>query len=291
MSHHTIELSCGTIDYQDTGGDGPVLVLLHGMLMDHTLWSEVVRELEGHRCIVPTLPMGGHRHPVADGTDLSLRGLAGIVVEFLERLELDDVALVGNDTGGALVQLVAQADCSRVSRIVLASCEAFDNLPPGLTGATLFLTGKLSPTLFGAFMQQLRLKPMRRLPISFGWLTKAGDRVVERWFEPIFAQAGIRRDAVRMLRAVAHDRPVLNEVSKGIGTFAGPALVIWAIGDRVMPPEHGLRLAELLPQGRLVEISDSYTLIPLDQPARFAAAIVEFLTTSASNGAAASEVS
>jgi pimeloyl-ACP methyl ester carboxylesterase len=289
MSHHTIDVSCGTIDYQDTGGDGPVLVLLHGMLMDHTLWSDVVRELgEGYRCIVPTLPMGGHRHPVADGTDLSLRGLAGLVTELLERLDLTEVTLIGNDTGGALIQLVVRQDCPRVSRIVLASCEAFDNLPPGATGATLFLTGKLPPVLFGAFMQQLRLKPMRRLPISFGWLTKAGDRVVERWLEPIFTRAEIRRDVVRMLRATAKDRPVLSEASKGITAFAGPALVVWAVGDKVMPPEHGLRLAELLPQGRLVEVSDSYTLIPLDQPARFTAAIEEFLSTS-SSGATASE--
>jgi len=214
MTTNTIDLSAGTIDYEDSGGDGPVVVLLHGLLMDHTLWSDVVQNFGGaYRCIVPTLPLGAHRHPVTDTADLSLGGLAGLVAEFLDRLSLQDVTLVGNDTGGALVQMVILKGNPRVSRIVLASCEAFDNFPPGATGKTLFLTGKLPPA------------------------------------------------------------------SGGITAFPGPGLVVWAQGDRVMPPKHGARLAELLPQGRLVEVPDSYTLIPLDQPAQLAAAIDEFVST------------
>jgi pimeloyl-ACP methyl ester carboxylesterase len=123
-----------------------------------------------------------------------------------------------------------------VGRVVLAACNAFDNFPPGLTGKTLVLTGKLSPRMFGLFMEQMRLRAIRRLPIAFGWLTLRGD--------------------------------------------AATALVVWASKDRVMPPEHGRRLADLLPQGRLVEVADSYTLIPLDQPARLAQVIREFTNTS-----------
>ncbi|HET6298508.1 MAG TPA: alpha/beta hydrolase [Kribbella sp.] len=280
MTTNTIDLSAGTIDYEDSGGDGPVVVLLHGLLMDHTLWSDVVQNFGGaYRCIVPTLPLGAHRHPVTDTADLSLGGLAGLVAEFLDRLSLQDVTLVGNDTGGALVQMVILKGNPRVSRIVLASCEAFDNFPPGATGKTLFLTGKLPPALFGAFMQQLRLKPLRRMPISFGWLTKRGDRTVAKWLEPVLTQPEIRRDAVRLLRALAPGRSLLIEASEGITAFPGPGLVVWAQGDRVMPPKHGARLAELLPQGRLVEVPDSYTLIPLDQPAQLAAAIDEFVST------------
>jgi pimeloyl-ACP methyl ester carboxylesterase len=208
--------------------------------------------------------------------DLSLPGIARLVVEFLDRLDLQDVTLVGNDTGGALAQLVMAGGAPRVSRVVLISCEAFDNIPPGLTGRALALTSKLSPRLFGLFMQQMRLRAVRRLPIAFGWLTKRGDAVTVRWLRPVLEQPEIRRDAVRMLRAAMADTDLLARTATALPSFDRPVLVVWACEDRVMPPEHGRRLAELLPQGRLVEVDDSYTLVPLDQPARLTELIREF---------------
>jgi pimeloyl-ACP methyl ester carboxylesterase len=270
-----VELSTGPVEYVDTGGDGPVVVLLHGLLMDASLWEDVIADLaRDHRCIAPTLPLGAHRHPVAEGADLSLAGVGRMVAELLERLDLRDVTLVGNDTGGAIVQLLAGAEeLPRVARIGLVSCDAFDNFPPGLTGRTLFATGKLPPPLFGAFMQQMRLRMVRRLPIAFGWLTKRGDAATARWMRPLLGDAAIRRDAVRLLRAAAREGAALNAAAERLAGFDRPAVVVWASEDRVMPPEHGRRLAELLPRGRLVEIEDSYTLVPLDQPARLAAAL------------------
>jgi pimeloyl-ACP methyl ester carboxylesterase len=269
-----IELSAGTIDYEDTGGDGPTLVLLHGLLMDASLWDDVIADLSvDHRCVAPTLPLGAHRHPMHADADLSLCGIARLVAEFLDRLDLRDVTIVGNDTGGALVQLLICDSAPRVGRIVLASCDAFDNVPPGLTGKTLVLTGKLPPALFGLFMQQMRLRPVRRLPIAFGWLTKQGDAATARWIKPVLRQHEIRRDTVRVLRAAAADKHLLLDAAECLPTYDHPALVVWASEDRVMPPDHGRRLTELLPHGRLVEIPDSYTLIPLDQPAWLAASI------------------
>src|SRR6266700_7567427 len=111
MSMSEIELSAGAIDYVDTGGEGAVLVLLHGLLMDTSLWDGVVAELSvDHRCVVPTLPLGAHRHAMHADADLSLRGVTRLVVELLERLARRDATLVGNDTGGALVQLLVGAD-------------------------------------------------------------------------------------------------------------------------------------------------------------------------------------
>jgi pimeloyl-ACP methyl ester carboxylesterase len=280
ITMNEIELSAGTIEYLDTGGNGPTLVLLHGLLMDASLWDGVIPALStDHRCIVPTLPLGAHRRPMRADADLSPRGIARLIVELLDRLALRDVTLVGNDTGGALVQLLVSDGAAQLSRIVLASCDAFDNFPPGLTGKTLVLTGKLPPAMFGLFMQQMRLRPVRRLPIAFGWLTKRGDDATARWMKPLLHQREIRRDTVRVLRAIAADRHLLVEAAERLPTYHGPALVVWGSRDRVMPVEHGRRLAELLPQGRLVEIPDSYTLIPLDQPAQLAETIRAFTHT------------
>lgn len=272
-----IELSAGTIEYEDTGGDGPTVVLLHGLMMDASLWDGPIADLSAdHRCVAPTLPFGAHRRAMHADADLSLPGVARLVTEFLDRLDLHDVTLVGNDTGGALVQLLMCDGAARVGRAVLVSCEAFDNFPPGLTGKTLVLTGKLPPRMFGLFMQQMRLRPLRRLPIAFGWLTLRGDAATARWTKPVMKQPEIRHDAVRTLRAAAADTNLLLAAAERLPSFKCPALVVWASGDRVMPPEHGRRLAELLPHGRLVEVADSYTLVPLDQPTKLAQLIREF---------------
>jgi pimeloyl-ACP methyl ester carboxylesterase len=274
-----LELSVGTIEYEDTGGAGPVIVLLHGLMMDGSLWDGPITDLAAdHRCLAPTLPLGAQRHPARPDADLSLPGIARLVAEFIERLDLHDVTLVGVDTGGALVQLlIADGATGRVSRVVLASCDAFDNFPPGLTGKTLVATGKLPPPLFGLFMQQMRVRAVRRLPIAFGWLTKRGDAATARWMRPVLTQPEIRRDTVRMLRAAGADKRLLLAAAERLPGFERPALVVWARDDRVMPPEHGSRLAGLLPQGQLTEVDDSYTLIPLDQPARLAQIIRDFI--------------
>src|SRR4051812_49740492 len=161
-----IELTAGTIDYEDTGGDGPVVVLLHGLAMDGSLWRHVVDGLRaGHRCVVPTLPFGSHRRAMRPDADLSLRGHARLVAELLERLGLRDVTLVQNDLGYA--QITALEHGERIGRLVLVSCEAFDNLPPGLpgrvSGVALRMPGGVQP---------LRIRALRRLPLTFGWMAK-----------------------------------------------------------------------------------------------------------------------
>jgi pimeloyl-ACP methyl ester carboxylesterase len=276
----TIELSAGTIEYEDRG-EGPVLVLLHGLMMDRSLWDGVIDDLSAdHRCVAPTLPLGAHRHPVHADADLSLPGVARLVEEFVERLGLHDVTVVGNDTGGALVQLLIGGDVGRVQRVVLVSCEAFDNFPPGLTGRMLALVGRLPPFLFGLFLQQMRFRASRRLPVAFGWLTLRGDAATARWVRPAVELPGVRRDAVRVVRAATADPGLLLRAAEDLPRFDRPALVVWASGDRVMPPAHGRCLAGLLPQGRLVEVGDSYTLVPLDQPGELASIVREFVSTS-----------
>ncbi|WP_372499999.1 alpha/beta fold hydrolase [Streptomyces sudanensis] len=127
-----IELSAGPIHYRDTGGAGPVLVFGHGVPMDGRQWRKVVPLLDGYRCVLPTLPFGGHRRPMRPDADLSHRGVARLLGEFTERLGLDDVTLVLNDWGGG--QFLVLEEGHRVARMVLVACEAFDNFPRGRPG-------------------------------------------------------------------------------------------------------------------------------------------------------------
>ncbi len=273
-----LTLSAGTIDYQDTGGDGPVLVLTHGLVMDASLWRNVVKELQDdYRCILPTLPLGAHRHPMRPDADLSMKGIASLVSEFLERLELSDVTLVVSDWGGPLL-LASNGASSRISRLVLTSCEAFDNVPPGLPGRMVALAAKL-PGGLNAALQPMRLRPLRRSPMTLGLMSKRPipNEITDAWLEPALSQREIRRDLRKYANSSKQGSRDLLAATEQLRSFDRPALVAWAAEDRVMPRDHGRKLAEILPNARLVEIEDSRTLIPEDQPARLAAEIRKFM--------------
>jgi pimeloyl-ACP methyl ester carboxylesterase len=271
-----VELSAGTVEYQDTGGDGPVLVLLHGLTMDSSLWRKVLPDLRDYRCVLPTLPLGGHSRPMRPDADLTLAGMAHLVAEFLDKLDLNDVTLVGNDWGGAQLLVSEQVD-DRVGRLVLCACEAFDNYPPG-TAVTLLAKAAKIPGFLTLALQSFRSRWLRGLPSAWGGMSKRGvpDEVLDAWFRPVLTQRAIRRDLRKYCVSVPSNRTLLQWAERQ-RRFDRPVLVVWAIEDRLMPREHGRRLADLFPDGRLVEIADSYTLIPEDQPAELAAALRDFL--------------
>ncbi len=273
-----MELSAGTIEYEDTGGEGPVIVFTHGLIMDGSVWRNVVAELRrDYRCVLPTLPLGGHRHPMDPDADLSMRGIAEILGELVERLDLRELTLVMNDWGGAQL-LIGSPQDARISRLVLCACEAFDNVPP--KGAAKLLPYiALVPGGIGLAMLPFGFQRLRRLPMTFGPMSRRAipREVMDRWFAPALKQPEIRRDLRKYVRSSAQGRRELLAAAGKLGSFDRPALVVWASEDRLMPVEHGHRLAGLLPEGRLVEIADSYTLIPEDQPAVLAGHLREFL--------------
>jgi pimeloyl-ACP methyl ester carboxylesterase len=273
-----IELSAGSILYEDTGGEGPVLVLLHGLLMTASLWDEVVEELgPGFRCVRPTLPLGAHRRPMRPEADLSLRGQVRLLVEFLERLELQEVTLVFNDWCGAQL-LVAEGWDARVGRLVLASCETYDNYPPGLPGRVAALAARL-PGGLAAALKPLRFKALRRLPMTFGLMSKrpVPDELIDQWLEPALTNPAIRGDLRKYAGDTREGRRQLVRANSRLSGFGKPVLVAWAAEDKVMPIQAGRQLAESFPHARFVEILDSRTLIPIDQARALAGVIAAFV--------------
>jgi len=273
-----VELQAGRVEYEDTGGDGPALVLLHGLIMDGSVWRPVVEELRGEaRCVLPTLPLGGHRKPMRADADLSMRGIAEIVGQFMAALELEGVTLAMNDWGGAQL-LLGGVHERRISRLALCSCEAFDNVPPKGAARLLPYIARLPGGIAGT-VAPLRFDRLRRLPMTYGPLSKrpVPREVMDRWFEPCLRQREVRRDLRKYVVSSPSARRELTAAAGALARFEGPALVAWAREDRLMPVEHAHRLAALLPQGRLELIDDSYTLIPQDQPAVLAGHLRELL--------------
>lgn len=280
----TVELAPGPIDYLDTGGEGPCLVLIHGALMNHTAWSKVIDELAvmrpDIRCVAPTFPLGGHRQPMHPTADLSVDALALLVAELLERLDLRDVTVVMNDWGGP--QLLVEHDrTERVGRMALVACEAFDNFPPGAPGRQLVRLSRV-PGGFHLLGLVTRSNFGRRQVVAAMAKHRVPDGILASWFEPFSASPQVRDDLRRYGRSV----PIRGkrDHSAGLAHFDKPALVVWATEDPMMPAEHGHRLTKLMPQATLLEVEDSYTLIPLDQPRVLARALAEFTPSSADHG-------
>jgi pimeloyl-ACP methyl ester carboxylesterase len=277
MSTQHIDLSAGRISYRDVG-EGPPIVFVHGLLVNGQLWRKVTPALESdYRCIVPDLPLGSHTIPLDPDADVTPPGLARLILELIEKLDLRDVTIVANDTAGALTQIaITQGETDRIARVVLTPCDAFDNFLPPMFKGMQYLA-RVQP-LFTAFVQPLRLRPLRRLPIAFGWLTKRpiDDPAVEAgYIRPFFTRGEVRRDVARVLRSI--DSRYTNEAAQRLSSFDKPVLLAWATEDKVFPVEHAHKLAGLFPDARVEEIADSYSFVPEDQPERLAELIREFV--------------
>lgn len=261
-----VELSAGTLEYGDSGGEGPVLVMLPGLAMDGRLWQGVVDELgPGFRCLTPTLPFGAHRQAMRADADLSLRGIGRIVAEFLERLDLDDVVLCFNDWGGAQT-MIADGLLQRVGKLALVSCETAGNYPPGLAGNAAWLSCKL-PGGLQVMRLTLASRRLRQLPMVYGQMSKQGipEELMRSWLEPL-KRAEIRRDLRKYAGAAMQGKKDIRAATAALGSFERPVLVVWDAEGKMMPGAEGRRLAGAFPHARFVELPDCYTLIPLDQP-------------------------
>lgn len=273
-----VEVSAGPIDYGDSGGEGRPLVFIGGLPHDERLWDGVVAELAPQfRCLTPVLPLGAQRKPLRPDADLSLPGLSRIVTEFLGRLDLEDAVVCFNDWGGAQT-MVSHGGVDRVGALVLVSCETDGNYPPGVAGRIAALSGFM-PGGFGAMRFALASPRLRRLPFTYGRMSKRGvpDELMQRWLQPL-KRPEIRRDTRRYVRDVRHGRREIQAATPKLRSFDRPVLVVWDEEGTMMPNAEGRRLADSFPNSRYVELPDCYTLIPLDQPQALAQEIRDFVS-------------
>jgi len=264
-----LALRGGILRYYSVGS-GPTVVFVHGALVNANLWRKVVAALSAEfRCVALDLPFGSHLVPMPPEADLSPPGVADLVADAIEALELDDVTLVANDTGGAISEILVTRRPDRVGRLVLTSCDAFDNFPPKslrplapvLSSASL-LRPLLAPARAGAFQRAI-FKTLAKRPVE--------AEVLDSYALPAITHPGVRRDLARFFGGL-HPRYTIDAAEK-LPRFDRPAVIAWSRDDLFFPREHGERLATLLPQGRLEWIEDSRTFSPEDQPDRVAALV------------------
>jgi pimeloyl-ACP methyl ester carboxylesterase len=270
-----LELPDGTLRCFETGS-GPPIVFVHGLLVNANLWRKVVARLAPEfRCITLDLPLGSHTLAMPERADLTPHGLAGLIADAIEALALEQVALVGNDTGGALCQIVVTRRPQRIGRLVLTSCDYRDNFPPRMFG--YFKPAAAIPGAMRLLMAPMRLRAPRRLPIAFGWLVK---RPIDRQAEHSYLLAsmkipGIAQDLRRVIKGL--DTRYTNEAADRLREFDKPALIAWSREDRFFKPAHAQQLAQDLPNARLEWIEQARSLSPEDEPTRLAELIAAFV--------------
>jgi pimeloyl-ACP methyl ester carboxylesterase len=278
---HELSLAAGPLQYFERGR-GPVIVFAHGWLANANLWRGVVERLAARfRCLTLDLALGSHRVPMGADADLSPAGCGALIAEFLDALDLAQVTLVGNDSGGAYAQIATAASPARIDRLVLNSCETlYDEFPPppfdGLPQAACETVN------LRALFEALRDRTVRASPAAYGLLIKhpIDERVSDSYALPCLYDADILRDTAKVM-ASARTAPVHAAAQRLIEEFDRPVLFAWGPEDQVFPVAHAQRYATNLSDGRLELIEDAYSFTPEDQPELLAAALARFVSGSA----------
>lgn len=268
-----VKLPGGTIRYREAGSGRPI-VFVHGFLVDGRLWDGVVDRLaDRFRCLAPDWPLGAHQVAMDPDADLSPPGVARLIADFLDELELEDVTIVGNDSGGAISQILAADHPQRIGRLALTNCDTHENFPPGifkampplakLPGGMVVLSApfRVPAVARGAF------KPFAR--------TKIPDELVASWMQPSTGDSGVMRDA-KKFTAGMNKRYTLAAAEK-LRTTEIPVRLLWAPGDKFFPIKYAERLVGEVKNAEIVQIPEANTFVPLDQPQRVADEIAEFV--------------
>ena len=266
------ELPQGDISYRAAGprsSSHPPVVFVHGLLVDARLWEPVAERLasDGIRSYAPTLPLGSHQRPMNADADLSPQGIAALTRDFLEALDLSDVTIVGNDTGGAICQLMLGGDTSRIGGAVLTNCDAFGSFPP--RGLAPLFHALCHPGLVACLAPALRSQAVRHGPLAFGPLSSGplDGALTSDWVQPL-ADKAIRHDLAKFARGV---RPgLLLDAAGRFGQFTGPVRILWGDADPYFRVELGRRLSESFAHATFTTVPTGRTFLPLDRPAEVA---------------------
>lgn len=256
------------VHYRDIGS-GPCILLIHGLFADGRVWDRLVPLLASRaRCVMPDLPLGAHRTPMHGDADLSPPGLAQLIAELIQELRLRDVTLLGNDTGGALCQILCANHPELVDRLVLTNCDAFERFPPAAVRA-IERAGTRIPGSIAALDIFLRVRLLRRAALTVVPVTMRPlpDELLASWFQPLHDRR-IRADLRAVLEGISPEHTLA--AAQRLKTFDRPALIAWGTSDRFFPVSDAERLARTLPGARLELIDDARTYVQIDQPRRLA---------------------
>jgi len=268
-----VQTRSGPASYIDTGGPGRPALFVHGLGTSSYLWRHVIEQLDGaRRCVAPDLPLHG-RTPAAADQDFSLPGLARFVADVCDALELTDIDLVGNDTGGAICQAFAAGHPERLHTLTLTNCEAHNNMPPKLLLpavllARMGLAARLQPWL------ARDVRRGRKLVYGSGYqdVTNLPEDIARVWLEPMHASRESARQNQRLLTSL-HARDLLA-IEPALARLQVPTLIVWGTGDAFFRRKWAYWLRDIIPGATgVVEIEGARLFFPDERASELTAAL------------------
>jgi pimeloyl-ACP methyl ester carboxylesterase len=269
---HEIDLPAGRIRYR-VAGEGSPVVFVHGYLVDGRLWDGVVDRLSAsHRCFAPDWPTGAQQIPMRPDADLTPYGFADLISSFLEALELNDVTIVGNDSGGALSQVLVTRRPERIGRLVLTNCDTYENFPPGIFKAL----PKVAALPGGMTMVSapFRIAPLARAAFRPFTREPLPADLIESWMRPGLDNPGVRDDVRKF--TIGMDKRYTLEAAEKLREVDLPILLAWSPDDWLFPIKGAKRLAGDARDAKIVEIPGAKTFVPVDEPQKVADEIAAF---------------
>jgi pimeloyl-ACP methyl ester carboxylesterase len=280
-TEQTIDLDGATIRYR-VSGNGPTLVFVHGVWVAGPVWNDLVARLDTVRCIVPTWPLGAHADP-APAADLSARATAKRIPDFLEALDLSDVTLVGNDTGGGLCLAALGTErpgLQRIGRLVLTNCDSYEHFPPKGFDKMVALMRR-SPAVGSALLSFFASSLGQRVFLKGVCVTPPRGARARPIFGAFPDNAAARKDALRVTQSL--EPSVTLDAVGALRAFSKPVLLAWGSADRLFPLDHARRLEADFADARLEVMNGARTFVMLDQPDELAAEIAAFVGDTTSN--------
>ncbi|GKU80099.1 alpha/beta fold hydrolase [Paenibacillus sp. L3-i20] len=270
------QIEGGRIKYHDYGS-GQAIVFLHGALSNGNTWRKVLPLLAHQfRCIAPDLPFGGHSVPLNADTNLNPTGISTLLKQFIDTLELDNIILVGNDTGGAYAQIFATTYPDTISQLILCNTDAFEVFPPKTF--SLLKQGVKIPGFTWLMAQAFRFKPLLKTSLVLGLLshTLSKKELSELYVHHFIHQKGVREDFIKVVNGWSTDYTLL--AAEKLVNFQKPVLVIWGADDtKLFPLELGQRVYCIFPKAHFKVINHSLTYVQEDQPEAFVNGLLDFL--------------
>ena len=267
-----VDTRSGPASCIDTGGPGRPVLFVHGVGSSSYLWRNVIGQLDGQRrCVAFDLPLHGGT-PAAAGQDFSLPGLARFLADCCEALELADIDLVANDTGGAISQVFAVGRPERLHTLTLTNCEAHDNVPPKallpmVLLARLGLLARITPRM----VRDIPRARKRAFGSVYQDIANLPEDIARVWLEPM-ATAESARQGQRLLTSL-HARDLLA-IEPGLARLQVPTLIVWGTGDRAFRLKWAYWLRDTIPGATdVVEIDGARLFFPDERATELTAAL------------------
>jgi pimeloyl-ACP methyl ester carboxylesterase len=247
--HHTVQTPSGRIAYVEQGS-GPVALFVHGVLLNGYLWRNQLEHLSDvRRCIAPDLLAHGATE-IAPDQDVSVTANARMLAEFLDALGIDEVDLVGNDSGGGIAQIFAATYPERVRSLALTNCDTHDNWPPEAFKPVLNLAaaGGLPGVLDAMLADKAVYRSEQALGPAYEDAQSISDETIDIYLKPHVRSEQRTRDLERFL--AAFDPVHTLRVEPGLRTLRAPTLIAWGTDDIYFDVAWSKWLADTIPGTR-----------------------------------------